>query len=55
MKWTQTTSLNQTIINSKQAQHWATTETAIFTKVFRYNEQSSFHLENVFWDEDDAS
>jgi len=41
--------------NSKQqTQRRAETETIAFIQVFRYNDQSSFHLENDFWDEVDT-
>ena len=32
----------------QQAQHRAATETAAFIQVFRYDAQSSFHLDNYF-------
>ena len=32
----------------QQAQHRAATETVAFIKMFRYNDESSFHLENDF-------
>ena len=39
------------IIQMKQAQHRAVTETTAFIGVFHYNDQCSFHLENDFLDE----
>ena len=38
----------------QQAQRQAAAETAAFMLEFRYNDQSSFHLENDFWDDVDA-
>ena len=38
----------------RQANHRAATETAAFIWVFRFNDQSSFHLVHDFWDEVDA-
>ena len=39
-----------TILNNKHKRRTAT-ETAAFIWVLHYNDQSSFHLENDFWDE----
>ena len=37
------------IIQMKQAQHRAVTETTAFIGVFHYNDQCSFHLETDFF------